>query len=404
MFLKLTSSGATFLFVDAGVLIEAAPGSDFTEAALLRILGGSQSLRSLVTAGSVIVDAGGGPLSVADALKYLNQVWLQSGGDVPVQMAQVSGEITDIQHGTRSGDLHPDYQKESEKNQPNGYAGLNGSSQVPAGSLGQHSHASHSGIGPDDHHAKSHAHDGVDGSGTVAHSATTGKTANDHHAQSHAHNGVDGSGTVAHSDVTGKTANDHHPQSHSHASHTGIGADDHHARQHTMTSASDHTGSIDDTQHGSRGGGTLHPTATGALAGFMAAADKTKLNGLVALTNTIAEADSNITTTSATPVLATGMTLTPAAGTYLCLFQGSVYQDTTGAGLYVEMSLYAGGGQLTHSRHRAADAPTFDQAFTCVGIATVNGSQAIEGRWRRTAGSGTAYMRGPRSLIVIRVA
>lgn len=34
-------------------------------------------------------------------------------------------------------------------------------------------------------HDKSHAHDGADGSGTVAHSATTGRTANDHHNQAH---------------------------------------------------------------------------------------------------------------------------------------------------------------------------------------------------------------------------
>jgi len=50
----------------------------------------------------------------------------------------------------------------------------------------------------DDHHNKSHIHDGVDGSGTVAHSATTGKGTDDHHAQAH---------TVAsHSDTTGTGA------------------------------------------------------------------------------------------------------------------------------------------------------------------------------------------------------
>lgn len=43
----------------------------------------------------------------------------------------------------------------------------------------------------DIHHAESHAHDGADGSGTVAHSDTTGKTANDHHAQAHDYNGAD---------------------------------------------------------------------------------------------------------------------------------------------------------------------------------------------------------------------
>ena len=37
-----------------------------------------------------------------------------------------------------------------------------------------------------------------------------------------------------------------------------------------------------DAQHGTRGGGTLHAAATGATAGFMSAADKTKLDGLPA--------------------------------------------------------------------------------------------------------------------------
>lgn len=37
-----------------------------------------------------------------------------------------------------------------------------------------------------------------------------------------------------------------------------------------------------DAQHGTRGGGTLHAVATGAVAGFMSAADKTKLDGIEA--------------------------------------------------------------------------------------------------------------------------
>lgn len=42
---------------------------------------------------------------------------------------------------------------------------------------------------------------------------------------------------------------------------------------------------FDDTAHGSRAGGTLHAVATGAAAGFMAAADKTKLDAITG-TNT----------------------------------------------------------------------------------------------------------------------
>lgn len=37
---------------------------------------------------------------------------------------------------------------------------------------------------------------------------------------------------------------------------------------------------FDDTAHGSRGGGALHPAATTSVAGFMSGADKTKLDGI----------------------------------------------------------------------------------------------------------------------------
>jgi hypothetical protein len=41
-------------------------------------------------------------------------------------------------------------------------------------------------------------------------------------------------------------------------------------------------GVISDAQHGTRGGGTTHSAATGSVAGFMSAADKTKLDGISA--------------------------------------------------------------------------------------------------------------------------
>jgi hypothetical protein len=48
----------------------------------------------------------------------------------------------------------------------------------------------------DGHHAKSHAHNGSDGSGTVAHSATTGRTENDHHNKVHNHTSTAEGGTL----------------------------------------------------------------------------------------------------------------------------------------------------------------------------------------------------------------
>jgi len=53
-------------------------------------------------------------------------------------------------------------------------------------------HTDLSGVTSDQHHAKSHAHDGVDGSGTVAHSDTTGIGTDDHHAKLHATDHSDG--------------------------------------------------------------------------------------------------------------------------------------------------------------------------------------------------------------------
>lgn len=40
------------------------------------------------------------------------------------------------------------------------------------------------------------------------------------------------------------------------------------------------TGSINDSQHGNRGGGNLHSNATAGTAGFMSSSDKSKLNGI----------------------------------------------------------------------------------------------------------------------------
>lgn len=59
----------------------------------------------------------------------------------------------------------------------------------------------------------------------------------------------------------------------------------------TSGSAADLTAGVlpaarfDDTAHGSRAGGALHAAATGSVAGFMSAADKTKLDGIAAGAN-----------------------------------------------------------------------------------------------------------------------
>ena len=97
-----------------------------------------------------------------------------------------------------------------------------------------HTHDSHTGIGEDDHHPKTHEH-----------SSHTGIGENDHHPKAHTHDGVDGSGTVAHAATTGKGEDDHHAKTHAHDSHTGIGEDDHHPKTHAHSS---HTG-LGDNDH-----------------------------------------------------------------------------------------------------------------------------------------------------------
>jgi hypothetical protein len=93
------------------------------------------------------------------------------------------------------------------------------------------------------------------------------------------------------------------------------------------------------------------------------------------------------------------MTITPPAGTYAVWFAGS-----TENGNYPRenlMSIYAGGvreeDSEVHSSWYRSDIPS---AFCCVAKVTVNGSQAIEGRWR--VSSGTGLMRH-RTLLIIEV-
>jgi len=59
-------------------------------------------------------------------------------------------------------------------------------SDLALNNLGEKNHASLASVSSDQHHAQSHAHNGSDGSGTVAHSDTTGQGADDHHNEDHA--------------------------------------------------------------------------------------------------------------------------------------------------------------------------------------------------------------------------
>lgn len=112
---------------------------------------------------------------------------------------------------------------------------------------------------------------------------------------------------------------------------------------------------------------------------------------------------STITTTSTTDVLATGMTLTPEAGTYIVWFNGSA-GNSSGTST-TTMSIYSGGSQVTASERvfvatRVLFAGT-RVPFCCSSVTTVDGSQAIEGRWRVSTGTGTMLHK---TLVIMRIA
>jgi len=85
MYLKLISSGATFLLPDVGVLIEADPGSVFENSKLLLDLAQSANLRARVEAGTVVVNDGSMNLTPSGGLQYLIHIWTQGGEDSAVR-------------------------------------------------------------------------------------------------------------------------------------------------------------------------------------------------------------------------------------------------------------------------------------------------------------------------------
>ncbi len=109
---------------------------------------------------------------------------------------------------------------------------------------------------------------------------------------------------------------------------------------------------------------------------------------------TAATATADTTTTSASDVLVNSMTLTPAAGTYMVWFSGSVdHSANNGSG---EMSIYAGGAQVASSERdfaRGAGQGDVTTPFTCVALVTVDGIETIEGQWRTASATLTMHER-----------
>ena len=162
---------------------------------------------------------------------------------------------------------------------------------------------------------------------------------------------------------------------------------------------------IDDTQHGSRGGGPLHATATTSSAGFMSDSDKLKLDGIPSggypqYSNQ--NSSTPTTTTSVTYVVLAPCSIIPGSGTYLVYFDAGFSHGTNNGevfyAVYVAGSI-VGGERLWRRGSSNADVST-PGVITGYPV-TVTAGQAIEIRWRTVTGTATA---GTRNLTLIKVA
>lgn len=108
-------------------------------------------------------------------------------------------------------------------------------------------------------------------------------------------------------------------------------------------------------------------------------------------------ATADTTTTSSTDTLMASMTITPVAGKYLVSFNTTV--DHSAQSVAVVSSIYVGGSLKTDSvrsvipRFNGVGANSLSPCVSITGIITVNGSQAIEIRWKVASGTGTAHQR-----------
>lgn len=144
------------------------------------------------------------------------------------------------------------------------------------------------------------------------------------------------------------------------------------------------------------------PAAAGpSTNGYMSGADKAKLD--ILLNNSRAYQSGTVTTGTRTDALVSGMTLTPAAGTYLAIANCNTLNTGAETNTY---SLYAGGVQVPNTEKPCIIVSSFGaESWMGMGIAsppiTVNGSQAIELRARTSGGT---MSHGARDLLLIRIA
>lgn len=120
-----------------------------------------------------------------------------------------------------------------------------------------------------------------------------------------------------------------------------------------------------------------------------------QLNTILNPPTTEASVATTTTTTSATDVLMNSMTITPPAGTYLAMFSSTLESSNNSSTIFA--SIYAGGVKNNNSERftqpRVNAFLDIPNVLSTQAEVTVNGAQAIEVRWRRTAGTATANAR-----------
>ena len=110
------------------------------------------------------------------------------------------------------------------------------------------------------------------------------------------------------------------------------------------------------------------------------------------LTSSEATATSSTTTTSSSYAAMSGMTLTPGAGTYLCLFSTSLSSSSSNA--EINVSLYANGSQIAVTESKVSLFKSGDIVDMATNkVVTVAAGQAIDIRWKTASGTATAYAR-----------
>lgn len=143
-----------------------------------------------------------------------------------------------------------------------------------------------------------------------------------------------------------------------------------------------------------------------ATNGFTATNVQTAIEEVHNQTPTATEVSATVdaTTTSTTDVLMTSMTITPIAGKYFVAFSGCV--DHSNQSVAVVGSIYSGGSRKADSersvvpRFNGVGANSLSPCMAINGVVTVNGSQAIEIRWKTASGTATVHTR---TLDIVRV-